>query len=189
MTRCRIRSPAPPSLKKTRHTSANRAGRPAGGDTKQKESPAAGSRGCAWAFRSAGGMPERLLLLCRFYFVGPLTPIPPVLRTAGIIDGLETFERERIWGRSRKTELSLPAAAPAAEHSPSQTNDADSGARPRIPPGVMHFEAAVSSRYASPGGTQRAAKVPGNYHSNLLALTGLPTIKRYELPSALILPG
>jgi hypothetical protein len=31
--------------------------------------------------------------------------------------------------------------------------------------------------------------VPSNYHSNLLAMTTLPTIKRYELPSALILSG
>ena len=38
-------------------------------------------------------------------------------------------------------------------------------------------------------GTQRAAVVSRNYHSNLPALSGLPTIKHYELPSALILPG
>ena len=31
--------------------------------------------------------------------------------------------------------------------------------------------------------------VASNYHSNLMAVTALPTIKRYELPSALILPG
>jgi hypothetical protein len=65
----------------------------------------------------------------------------------------------------------------------------------RIPDGAsaphssdLSFEAAeLVSPF--PGGTQRTVKVPGNYHSNLLALTGLPTIKHYELPSALILPG
>ncbi len=58
-------------------------------------------------------------------------------------------------------------------------------------------DGAVASRRAQsisgpellPRGTHRAGNVPGNYHSNLLLLTGLPTIKHYELPSALILPG
>jgi hypothetical protein len=38
-------------------------------------------------------------------------------------------------------------------------------------------------------GTHSAHVAPSNYHSNLLALTTLPTIKRYELPSTLILSG
>jgi hypothetical protein len=38
-------------------------------------------------------------------------------------------------------------------------------------------------------GQHNANGVPSNYHSNLLAMTTLPTIKRYELPSALILSG
>jgi hypothetical protein len=91
--------------------------------------------------------------------------------------------------RSGKADVVVAGAVSAAEHSPSQTK------MTRIPDraGAHHlsdlsFEAAQLASFL-PGGTQRTVKVPGNYHRNLLALTGLPTIKHYELPSALILPG
>ncbi len=67
-------------------------------------------------------------------------------------------------------------------------NDADSASYRRTPTGGIRRSCGFFQS-SSPRGTPRAALVPGNYHSNLLPLTTLPTINLYELPSALILPG
>ena len=60
---------------------------------------------------------------------------------------------------------------------------------PAYPTRPHPFQGCAIFQVRSLRATQRAAMVSGNYHSNLPLLSTLPTIKHYELPSALILSG
>ena len=73
---------------------------------------------------------------------------PAVLRTAGTIDGLETFEREWVRTAREKRTLSLPAAVPTADHPQVKQNDADSGWRRPIQPDHIPSRAAPSFKSA-----------------------------------------
>ena len=98
-------------------------------------------------------------------------------------DSLETLEQ----GRGRLVfEVARFSRHCKNQESPSNRNTAISK---NGVPGNRSAPHRSALRVGGEFGQHNANGVASNYHSNLLAMTTLPTIKRYELPSALILSG
>ncbi len=107
------------------------------------------------ALRSRAGRPRdsrqdagATLYYCAAFTSWAADTDPAVLRTAGTIDGLETFEREWVRTAREKRTLLLPAAVPTADHPQVKQNDADSGWRRRIQPDHIPSRAAPSFKSA-----------------------------------------